>query len=115
MYAQKSHDPAQKKKYLQQCQSLQVESSKLISEVEIERTTIEESERKEEQVLVEETTEVLRQKQEKTVTSTKVTEINKSKLKEQESSRITKETEERISLIKNKIETERIETQKISQ
>ena len=115
VYAQKSHDPAQKKKYLQQCQSLQVESSKLISEVEIERTTIDESERKEEQVLVEETTEVLRQKQEKTVTSTKVTEINKSKLKEQESSRITKETEERISLIKNKIETERIETQKISQ
>jgi hypothetical protein len=71
------------------CTSLQTEYSKLITEVQIEKTTIEESQRKEETTLVEETQEVLRQKQEKAVTTTKVTEINKSKLKEQETSRIT--------------------------
>lgn len=58
---------------------------------------------------------MLRQKQEKTVSSTKTTEINRAKLEEQETTRITKETEERITLIKNKIETERIATQKISE
>jgi len=104
VYAQKSKDPAERKRYQQACTNLQVEASKLITEVEIERTTIEENQRREETTLVEETQEVLRQKQEKTVTTTKVTEINKAKLKEQETSRITKETEERISLIKSKIE-----------
>lgn len=97
------------------CTNLQIEGSKLTTEVEIERTTIDETQRREETTLVEETQEVLRQKQEKTVTTTKVTEINKAKLKEQETSRITKETEERISLIKSKIETERIEQTKITE
>jgi hypothetical protein len=64
------------------CTNLQIEASKLTTEVEIERTTIDESQRREETTLVEETQEVLRQKQEKTVTTTKVTEINKAKLKE---------------------------------
>lgn len=45
VYAQKSKDPAEKKKYQQMCTNLQQEASKLITEVEIERQTIEESQR----------------------------------------------------------------------
>lgn len=40
--AQKSKDPAEKKKYAARCKALQIESSKLITEAEIERTNIEE-------------------------------------------------------------------------
>ena len=56
----------------------------------------------------------MKQKNEKTITTSKVSEINKSKLQESETSRITQETEERIHLIKNKIETEKIESHHLS-
>ena len=49
------------------------------------------------------------------MSSSKVATINRAKLEEQETTRIAKETEQRMTLIKNKIETERIATQKISQ
>ena len=56
----------------------------------------------------------MKQKNEKTITTSKVSEINKSKLQESETSRIIQETEERIHLIKNKIETEKIESHHLS-
>ena len=56
----------------------------------------------------------MKQKNEKTITTSKVSLINKSKLQESETSRITQETEERIHLIKNKIETEKIESHHLS-
>lgn len=40
--AQKSKNPAEKKKYLQMCYDLRDESSKLITQVTIEKTTIDE-------------------------------------------------------------------------
>ena len=56
----------------------------------------------------------MKQKHEKTITTSKTSEINKSILQESETSRITQETEERIHLIKNKIETEKIESHHLS-
>lgn len=40
--SQKSKNPAEKKKYQQMCSDLRIESSKLITEVTIEKSTIEE-------------------------------------------------------------------------
>ena len=56
----------------------------------------------------EETTKIIHDKTTKNIVNQKTTEINNSKIKEETSERITKETDERISLIKKKIETEKI-------
>lgn len=101
--AQKSKNPAEKKKYLQMCSDLKVEASKLITEVTIEKSTIEEQQRQEEHVLQEETESIISQKETKNVDTQKVQEINKAKLIESQATRITKETEEQISVIKNKV------------
>lgn len=106
--AQRAKDPAEKKKQRKLCYELRSESSRLITETDIEIQNIEEQEKSETKILNEETTKVIKEKNEKTIINEKTTEINKSKLKEQTSSRITKETDERISLIKKKIETEKI-------
>lgn len=107
--AQKSKNPAEKKKYEQMCSDLRVESSKLITEVTIEKNTIEEQQRQEERVLQEETESIITQKETKTLDQEKVTEINKAKLIESQATRITKETDEQISVIKQKVETEKYE------
>ena len=106
--AQRAKDPAEKKKQRKLCYELRTESSRLTTEAEIEYQNIEDQERIEEKTISEETNKVIKDKTTKNIVNQKTTEINKSKIKEQTSSRITKETDERISLIKKKIETERI-------
>jgi len=106
--AQRAKDPAEKKKQRKLCYELRTESSRLTTEAEIEYQNIEDQERIEEKTITEETNKVIKDKTIKNVNNQKTTEINKSKIKEQTSSRITKETDERITLIKKKIETERI-------
>ena len=91
------------------CSDLRVESSKLITEVTIEKSTIDEQQRQEEKILQEETESIITQKETKTLDQEKVTEINKAKLIESQATRITKETEEQISVIKQKVETEKYE------
>jgi len=112
--AQKSKNPAEKKKYLQMCTDLKIEASKIITEVTIERSTIEEQQRQEEHILQEETESIITQKETKNVDTQKIQEINKSKLIESQATRITKETEEQISVIKQKVQTERYEQQVIT-
>ena len=84
------------------------ESSRLITEVDIDLQNIEDQQRREETTITEEVTKINNNKNEKTIINEKTTEINKSKLKEEQSSRITKETEERITLINKKVEYEKI-------
>lgn len=60
--------------------------------------------------MAEETKKIVKDQNSKSSDAAKSNEINKSKLTEQKSSRIVKETEERIEVIKKKLETERIET-----
>jgi hypothetical protein len=96
------------------CSDLKVEASKLITEVTIEKSTIEEQQRQEEHVLQEETESIISQKETKNVDTQKVQEINKAKLIESQATRITKETEEQISVIKNKVQTEKYEQQVIT-
>lgn len=112
--AQKSKNPAEKKKYLQMCTDLKIEASKIITEVTIERSTIEEQQRQEEHILQEETESIITQKETKNVDTQKIQEINKSKLIESQATRIAKETEEQISVIKQKVQTERYEQQVIT-
>lgn len=91
------------------CSDLRIESSKLITEVTIEKSTIEEQQRQEEKILQEETESIITQKETKTIDQEKISEINKAKLIESQSTRITKETDEQISVIKQKVETEKYE------
>lgn len=106
--AQKAKDPAEKKKQRKLCYELRTESSRLTTESEIEYQNIEDQERIEEHHISEETTKIVNEKSTKNIVNQKTTEINESKIKEETSERITKETDERISLIKKKIETEKI-------
>jgi hypothetical protein len=96
------------------CSDLKVEASKITTEVTIEKATIEEQQRQEEHVLQEETESIITQKETKNVDTQKVQEINKAKLIESQATRITKETDEQISVIKNKVQTERYEQQVIT-
>ena len=52
----------------------------------------------------------IKEQTDKSNTNKKSSEINKAKLKEQKSSRITKEAEERITVIKHKMETQKIQS-----
>ena len=97
------------------CSDLRVESSKLITEVTIEKSTIEEQQRQEEKILQEETESIITSKETKTIDQEKISEINKAKLIESQATRITKETEEQISVIKQKVETEKYEQSVIQQ
>lgn len=97
------------------CSDLRVESSKLITEVTIEKSTIDEQQRQEEKILQEETETIISSKESKTIDQEKVTEINKAKLIESQATRITKETDEQISVIKQKVETEKYEQSVIQQ
>jgi hypothetical protein len=87
---------------------LRSESSRLTTEIDIESQNIDDQQKSEETILNEETNKVTQEKTEKTIINEKTTEINTSKLKEETSERITKETDERISIIKKKVETEKI-------
>jgi hypothetical protein len=109
--AQKAKDPAEKKKFKRQCTDLRSEASKITIEAQIEYTNIVDQQKTEEHVLQEEITKVTHDSSSKSVTSTMVTEINKASIKEQQATRIQRETEERISVIKKKIETQKIEEQ----
>ena len=106
--AQRAKDPAEKKKQRRLCYELRAESSRINTEADIENQNIDDQQRTEEKVVNEESNKIVNDKTTKTIINEKTTEINKSKLKETTSSRITKETEERISLIKKKVETEKI-------
>lgn len=92
------------------CEDLRTESSKLSTEAEIESSNIDDQEKGEEKAINDETQKAIKDKNDKSNSNKKSNEVNKAKLKEQKSSRITKETEERITLIKKKIETERIQS-----
>lgn len=106
--AQRARDPVEKAKQRKLCYELRSESSRLITEIDIEINNIDEQQKTEEKILNEETNIVNKEKTEKNIINQKTTEINNSKLKEETSSRITKETDERISIIKKKVETEKI-------
>jgi len=106
--AQRARDPAEKRKQRKLCYDLRSESSRLVTEVDIDLQNIEDQQRREETTITEEVTKINNNKNEKTIINEKTTEINKSKLKEEQSSRITKETEERITLINKKVEYEKI-------
>ena len=58
------------------CSDLRVESSKLITEVTIEKSTIEEQQRQEEKILQEETESIITSKETKTIDQEKISEIN---------------------------------------
>lgn len=107
--AQKAKDPAEKKKQKKMCKDLREESSKLTTEAEIESQNIQDQQNQEEKELATESQKATEETSSKSVENKKSQEINKAKLKESTSTRITKETEERITLIKKKIETERIQ------
>tara|TARA_B100000780_G_C21024141_1_gene410520 strand:- start:292 stop:492 length:201 start_codon:yes stop_codon:yes gene_type:complete len=62
------------------CSDLRIESSKLITEVTIEKSTIEEQQRSEEKILQEETESIISSKESKTIDQEKISEINKAKL-----------------------------------
>lgn len=106
--AQKAKDPAEKKKQRKICKDLREESSKLTTEAEIEGANIDEQEKAEDKEISDETQQAIKDQNDKSSSNEKSNEINKAKLKEQTSTRIVKETEERIGLIKKKLETERI-------
>lgn len=106
--AQRARDPAEKRKQRRLCYELRAESSKITTEADIDLQNIEEQQRNEETVINEETTKITKDKTDKTIVNEKTTEINESKLTEETSSRIEHETEERISIIKKIIETEKI-------
>lgn len=107
--SQRAKDPAEKKKQRRMCTDLREEATRINTEAEIEYSNIIEQRRTEESHLTEETTRIISDQTTKTTSSKKTQEVNRAKLREQQSQRITKETEERISLIKKKIETEKIE------
>ena len=54
------------------CSDLRIESSKLITEVTIEKSTIDEQQRQEERILQEETESIITQKETKTIDQEKV-------------------------------------------
>lgn len=107
--AQRAKDPAEKKKQRRMCRELREESSKLTTEAEIELQNILDQQHTEERTITEVTNKAVNEHTQKQTGSKKTHVVNKSIVREQTSSRITSETEERISLIKKKIETERIE------
>lgn len=80
--AQRARDPIEKRKQRKLCYDLRTESSRLITEIDIEVQNIEDQQKTEERILNEETTKVTKEKNEKSIINEKTTEINKSKLKE---------------------------------
>jgi len=108
--AQKAKDPAEKKKQKKMCKELKEEASKIETEAKIEEQNINDQQQQEEKEIADDTQAAVKEQTDKTNTNKKSQEINKAKLKEQKASRITKEAEERIEVIKKKMESERIET-----
>jgi hypothetical protein len=106
--AQKAKDPAKKKELRRLCYSLREESSKLDTEANIEHQNIVDQKHSEETTINEVTNKAITDNTEKTTSTKKDHIINENVQKETTSTRITKETEERITNIKKVLETERI-------
>jgi hypothetical protein len=69
--AQKARDPAEKAKQRKLCYELRTESSRLITETDIELQNIEEQQKTEERIINEETTKITNDKTEKTIINEK--------------------------------------------